>query len=154
MLDKPHSRLHLQYFSYIRMPSQLLLSLRAGCLGTFVAPTSLGCGNTIWAGNCYGSLSKHPDSRNPIGKVTSGFLRMQSRTTRARFQGIQFAHDNLPNDRCFPACNDEIDHFTIDTADDTNTSQFNAVLHPPVSLRSPRKNLCAKPDLEAIRREP
>lgn len=53
-----------------------------------------------------------------MGKVTSGFLRVQSRTARARFQGIQFAHDNLPNDRCLLACNDEIEYFTIDTADE------------------------------------
>jgi len=54
-----------------------------------------------------------------MGEVTSGFLLAQSRTARARFQGIQFAHDNPPNDRCLLACNDEIDYFTIDTADDT-----------------------------------
>ena len=89
-----------------------------------------------------------------MGKVTSGFLRVQSRTARARFQGIQFAHDNLPNDRCLLACNDEIEYFTIDTADEHKYLSINAVLHPLVSIRSPRKNLCAKPDFEAIRREP
>ena len=97
-----------------------------------------GCRNTIWAGNCYGSLSEsysaldyiappfswvsrrgealwlsdynpnsrhgfdhrdaikitdatcfpHSDSRNLMGKVTSGFLQAQSRTARARFQGF------------------------------------------------------------------
>ena len=55
----------------------------------------------------------HPDSRNPMGEVTSGFLQV------LRFQGIQYAHDNPLNDRCLLACNDEIDYFTVNTVDDT-----------------------------------
>lgn len=57
-----------------------------------------------------------------IGKVTSRSLQVQSRTARAHFQRVQFAHDNPPNDRWLLACNDEIDHFIIDTVDDTDTS--------------------------------
>ena len=73
-------------------------------------------------------------------------------TARARFRGSSSLQQ--PAQWSLLACNDEIDYFTIDTTDDTYTSQFNAALHPLIAVRSPRKNLCAKPDFEAIRREP
>ena len=96
----------------------------------------------------------HPDSRNLWARWLRDFFECSPALPERAFREFNSPTTTRPMIAAFWFVTMKSSTSQSTPQMNTNTSQFNAVLHPLVSIRSLRKNLCAKPDFEAIRREP